>query len=164
MTTVNITTSTLISIAAFAGKVARNALTLKDSAIPFQQCYKSADDAGKKQLLGDWKNGFVRETFSLGADFTASKGAAMHELVTAIRIDWKEYVAAIDLANSQFGYYVSGTCGNKGAGKGDAARDEIGVPKHVQELADAFVAACAEYKGARKLCSTAIANSFAKAE
>jgi hypothetical protein len=158
-------THNTLSIAQFAGKVARNALTIKDSAIPFQQCYKSADDAGKKQLLGDWKNGFVRETFSLGADFTASKGAAMQELVTAKRIDWKEYVAAIDLANSQFGYYVSGTCGNKGAGKGkDVTRDDIGVPKHIQAMADALAKACAEYEGARKLCSVAIAKSFAKAE
>ena len=148
---------TLLSINAFAAQVARNDACIKTACIPFQKCFRDADDAGKKQLLGDWKNGYVREVFSLGEDFTASKGKAMQELTKAKHIDWAEYVAAIDRANSHFGYYVSCTIGAK-----DTTSDDIGVPKHIQELADALAKACAAYGAGRKLCSTALAKSFAK--
>lgn len=154
----NVTHNTL-SIGQFAAMVARNDRELGTACKPFQTCYAKADDAGKKQLLGDWKDGYVRETFSLGDDFTASKGKAMQELTAAKRIDWALYVAAIDRANSQFGYYVSGTAGK---GKAVAPSDEIAVPKHIAALAAQLATACQEYEGARKLATTAVANAFAK--
>ncbi len=149
-----------ISIATFAGNVARNDATLKSAAAPYAKCYASADATGKAQLLGDWKDGYVRGKFSLGVDYTASKGKAMQALVEAKKIDWKLYVAAIDRGNSQFGYYISGTAGNKGAGKGKDS-NEVAIPKNICELAAALAAACSEYEGARRLASTAIANAFA---
>jgi hypothetical protein len=154
------TNANTISISTFAFNVARNEGTLKSAAIPYATCYASADVTGKAQLLGEWKDGYVRGTFSLGSDFTASKGKAMQALVEAKKLDWKLYVAAIDRGNSQFGYYISGTAGNKGAGKGKDS-DEIAIPKNIRELAAALAAACDEYESARKLASTAIANAFA---
>jgi hypothetical protein len=154
------TKTTTISISTFAANVARNEGTLKSAATPYATCYAKADTTGKSQLLGEWKDGYVRGTFSLGSDFAASKGKAMQALVEAKKLDWKLYVAAIDRANSQFGYYISGTAGNKGAGKGTDS-DDIAIPKNIRELAAALAEACNAYEGARKLASTAVANAFA---
>ena len=158
------TKTNTISISTFAANVARNEGTLKSAATPYATCYAKADTTGKAQLLGEWKDGYVRGTFSLGSDFAASKGKAMQALVEAKKIDWKLYVAAIDRANSQFGYYISGTAGNKGAGKGTGTgtdSDDIAIPKNIRELAAALAEACNAYEGARKLASTAVATAFA---
>jgi hypothetical protein len=58
----------------------------------------------------------------------------------------------------QVNRYASAIMG-KGAAK---PSEEIGVPKHIQELANKLAQACAEYESARKLCNTAVATAFAK--
>jgi hypothetical protein len=48
-------------------------------------------------------------------------------------------------------------------GEGSArTAEEIAVPPHIAKLAKQLAQACAEYEGARKLASTAVAQAFAK--
>ena len=143
MTTVNITT--------FAFNLSTMTRKTLEASSPFHTCYAKADSAGQKQLRGEWMLGYIMGTLDCDAAkaeriLSKGKGAGANA----------EHVKAIDRATSDFRYHVVR------AVKGDTTRDEIGVPKHIQEMADALAKACAEYEGARKLCSTAIAKSFAK--
>ncbi len=47
-------------------------------------------------------------------------------------------------------------------GKSDGATEEIEVPEEILKAAQRLAKLCAEYEGARKLASTAVAQAFAK--
>ena len=143
MTTVNITT--------FAFNLSTMTRKTLEASTPFHTCYDSADSAGQKQLRGEWMLGYIMGSLACDAAkaeriLSKGKGAGANA----------EHVKAIDRATADFRYHVIRPV------KADVTRDEIGVPKHIQEMADALAAACAEYEGSRKLCSVAIAKSFAK--
>jgi hypothetical protein len=144
MTTVNITT--------FAFNLSTMTRKTLEASTPFHTCYVEADNAGQKQLRSEWMLGYIMGSIDCDAAkaeriLSKGKGAGANT----------EHVKAIDRATSDFRYHVVRAL------KADITRDEIGVPKHIQEMADALAKACAEYEGARKLCNTAVAKSFAKA-
>ena len=104
---------TLLNIRQFAANVARNDSGIARAAIPFAQAYKSADAAGKAQLLSDWKLGYVRETFSLNgivvSDEQIGKGKGQ---TSKTYLDEKGkrvgVTQLLDRANYQFRWHVAG--------------------------------------------------------
>ena len=143
MTTVNITT--------FAFNLATMSRKTLEASSPFHTCYEGADAAGRKQLRGEWMHGYVMGTLAVDAKtaeriLSQGKGAGAKP----------EHIKAIDRATADFRYHVI-----RPDAQGATASEELAVPKHIALLAAQLAAACAEYEGARKLASTAVANAFA---
>lgn len=146
------TTSTInININTFANNLATATRKTLEASAPFHTCYAGADAAGKKQLRVEWMLGYLQGALNVGATkvesiLSTGKGAGANAV----------HIKAIDRATADFRYHIVRPV------KGNVVVQELTVPAKIQAMANALAQACAAYEGARKLASTAVANSFAK--
>ena len=141
-----------VNINTFANLLASATRKTLEASTPYHEAFNGADAAGKKQLRSEWMLGYVAGTLQVDAGhaeriLSKGKGAGAKP----------EHVKAIDRATADFRYHIV-----RPDAKGAKPSDELAVPKHIAALAAQLAMACAEYEGARKLASTAVANAFAK--
>lgn len=109
----------------------------------------------------------LRQAFA-GCERDAVRDTIMVEFAHAVRVELKVqgtgrlvWPAGSDTAKRACNRFIQRVLADD---KGNAGNDrtEVKVPRHIAEMARALAEACAEYEGARKLASTAVAQAFAK--
>ena len=156
------------SINTIGATVATSEMTAAKATYPLHLEYcASHTDAQRSDIRFEFKNGFVREIFSLNNTFTCSKGADMQALVEGAKrsykdaagetqaLTWAAFVKVIDAANSKFTYWVVNG-GNKGAA---VTRDNVVIPEAVLAHLRAIDELVETYPEMRAMCNAYIANA-----